>query len=435
MSRNLPFTTLDPSFLQPRDPVLGYIKIGGKEKEPRMTAAGKPWACPIRFIDPPRFEVVTREKIIKHVQGTKKNSGTSFPVDLGYKRDAEFHRLIKEENPTTLNIRLMYPMPGENFLVFLGAHSGKRWECRGNGVAAMDEKRGDCPCPCPRLEQFEGNYKGRPPNDGNKLYPCKPHGQLMVILEDANIFGGFWPFKTTGYTSISNIMATLALMQKMFDRVDGLPLEFRVMQATIMHGGIRTTQPVVTLVLAAAMNTARQIAADAAEESRKYLPLGTDKEKESYRDAAIQEMEEAGDDYLSEFVPEVVDQDEPVQKIEAEEEDAAPDPEGPNHEVAEDDDSEEEPPEPNPIPNSEEEAPPEEVPEEPPEKDDSKLESTLRAVMKEANWDPAAINARVEHHRRNEGHLNNLNERLKRNSPDAWLKIRDGMEPSDGLAE
>lgn len=433
MNRNLPYTTLDPSFLQPRDPVLGYIKIGGKEKEHRMTAAGKPWACPIRFIDPPRFEVVTREKIIKHVQGTKNNSGTSFPVDLGYKRDVKFHALIKEEQPTTLNIRLMYPAPVENFFVFLGAHSGKRWECRGNGVEAKDEKRGDCPCPCPRLEQFEGRYQGTQPNDGNKLYPCKPHGQLMVILEDANIFGGFWPFKTTGYTSISNIMATLALLQKMFDRVDGLPLEFRVMQATIMHGGIRTTQPVVTLVLAAAMNTARQIAADAAEESRKYLPLGTDKEKESYRDAAMQEMEEAGEDYVSEFVPEVMDPDGPIQEIEAEEE-PTPAPEDSDHEVAEDD-KEEDPPEPDPIPNRQEEAPPEEDQEEVPPEDDSELEAALRAVMKEANWDPAAINSRVEYHRRKDGHLKNLDERLKKNSADAWLKIMDSMEPADGLAK
>ena len=57
MSRNHPFLKLDPEFLEPRDPVLGYIKIGGKAEKPKMSRAGKPWAPPIRYLDPPRFEV------------------------------------------------------------------------------------------------------------------------------------------------------------------------------------------------------------------------------------------------------------------------------------------------------------------------------------------------------------------------------------------
>ena len=341
MSRNRPFTNLDPDFLQPRDPILGFIKIGGKADQHRLSRAGRPWVPPIRFLNPPRFEVVTREKVIKEVQGTGKEKEKTFKLDMGYKKDEEFHTRIGDEQPTRLKIRLIYPEAAKNLIAFLGAHSGKRWECRGNGKTAIDEKRGECPCPCPRLAQFEGQYSGTPPRDGNKLYPCKPHGEFMPILEEAEVFGGFWAFKTTSYESISNVMKTLALLEGIFKRVDGLPLEMRVQAATKQYKDGQTTQPIVQLVLAAAFDSARQIASKAAAESRKYLPAPGDVDMDEYRKAAIEEIEKAGPDYVEEFIPEVADpdgefQDGKTEEVAAEEEETPEGDAGPDYEVVED---------------------------------------------------------------------------------------------------
>ncbi len=307
MTRKPPYEEIDPSFLEPRDPRLGFIKIGGKAEEVRFARSGKPWAPPVRYLDPARFEVTTREKKVQKVKGRGTAKDETFNVDMGYIRDEEFHSLLGEERPARLRIRLLYPTPGENMITFLGAHSGKAWVCQGNGVEAKDVVRGDCVCPCPRLKQFEGAYKGKKPGD---KYPCRPRGELMVILEDANVFGGFWPFKTTSFESISNILKTLQILEKMFKRVDGLPLEMRVMAVTKSYGEGQTTQPIVSIVLAAAMDTARQIAADAVAESRKFLPAGSDADSKAYREAALKEMQEEGEEYAGEFSPEVMDPDE-----------------------------------------------------------------------------------------------------------------------------
>ena len=84
----LPYTEIDDDFLPPRDPLLGLIKIGGKEATIRYArATGRPWVAPTRFLDPARFEVTTREKRTEKVKGKGKASGEDFTVDLGYVRD------------------------------------------------------------------------------------------------------------------------------------------------------------------------------------------------------------------------------------------------------------------------------------------------------------------------------------------------------------
>ncbi len=427
MSRKPPYEEIDPSFLEPRDPRLGFIKIGGKSEEVRFARSGKPWASPVRYLDPPRFEVVTREKKVQKLKGRGKEKDNTFTVDMGFVRDEEFHARIKEENPSRLRIRLLYPTPRENMITFLGAHSGSGWVCQGNGVEAKDVVRGDCLCPCPRLKQFEGDYKGKKPADKS---PCRPRGELMVLLEDAEIFGGFWPFKTTSFESISNILKTLQILKNMFKRVDGLPLEMRVDAVTKSYGEGQTTQPIVSIVLAAAMDTARQIAAAAVEESRKFLPAGSDVDVQAYREAALKEMQEEGEDYAGEFNPEVVDPDGSIQggELEAEESEAS-DEEGPDYEVVDGDEEED-----VPGPESTESEEEEEEEEDPGEI--KAMEEVCRAVLEAADWQAKSINDRIQYHLRQEGNFDQLAERLKNNMPDEWEKITgEAPEPSDGLDE
>ncbi len=471
-SKRLPYTSLDPDFLTPRDPLLGFIKVGGKEQKPRFArGSGKPWAVPVRFVNPPRFEVTTREKRIEHVQGQGKAKKEKFPVDLGFVRDEAFHTAIDDAKPTTLKIRLLYPMASKNVINFLGAHSGSGWECRGNGVEAQDVKRGECVCPCPRLAQFEGKYKGAKPT-GN--LDCKPHGELVCLLEDAEIFGGFWAFKTTSYESISNILKTLQILEDMFGRVDGLPLELRVQAATIQSPGGKTTQPIVNIVLAASMNTARQVAADAAAESRKFLPAGTGEDFEQYRIAAVKEIEEAGPEYAGEFLPETIDPDGAVRADAVVGEPEEPEDEGPDHEVVEEKeaapaeteakhgpgaDKATNDPGPEPEPEPEDEPEPRKCPDcgnvlpgdepcadcaaenaevdEAHEAEIEEAEETCRALLKELGWDAPTINSRIEHHRRDdaESDMIALRDRLEKHYPDVWATVHGaGDEPADELA-
>lgn len=463
----LPFTQLEESFLAPRDPVLGYVKIGGKGEKVRFAQSGKPWVAPTRFTDPPRFEVTTREKRIQEVEGQGKAKGQKFTVDRGYVRDEAFHEKVGKE-PNLLRIRLLYPTWHQNLIAFLGAHNGTKWICRGNGVQAVDLARGECMCPCPRLKQFEGTYGGAKPGDS---IPCKPHGQLNMLLEDAEVFGGFWAFKTTSYESISNLTKSMQLFEQMFGRIDGLPLELRVMAATKSYGDGKTTQPIVTLVLPASMSTARQVAADAAAESRKFLPAGRVLDYDTYRSAVISEMESETEAYAGEFVPEVTDPDQPpAAAAPAKPAQAPPAPpapqvatataatpasdDGPDHEIVEDgeDDGDQEeatgapeaaPPavaEPTPAAES---TPPvqasAQAPESPPaESEMDRLEKICRAILEAAGWKPQPIVDRLDHHRKQGlASMQRLLDGLKVHMPKEYARVNQGglfdAPPQDGL--
>lgn len=434
----LPFAQLSDDFLEPRDPVLGYVKIGGKEEKPRFAkATGKPWLAPVRFVDPPRFEVTTREKIVRPVEGRGKAKGQTFPLDFGYKRDEEYHQAIGDNAPTALRVRLMYPEPEKNLIAFLGAYGGGKWVCRGDGVEALDVKRGTCVCPCPRLPQFEGDYDGTVPKD--KLQ-CRPHGQLNVLLEDAQIFGGFWAFKTTSFETISNLLHVLRSMREIFGRVDGLPFELRVQAATKGFGGDggMTAQPIVTLVLAASMDTARQIASDAAAESQKYLPVG-EEEAERYAEAVVEEIEQEVESYSKEFTTE----EELEAAADEPEEDELEDDEGPHFEVVEEgaeleleDEDDDEPAadtaEAEQAVTPEEERPPS------PAEDLGALEQLCRDVLKEAGYDQEAIDGRVGYHK-GKGELEKLRAGLETHTAEAYAKVTaPGLDleagpPDDGL--
>lgn len=448
----LPFTQISEKFLPPRDPIVGYVKIGGKGQQIRFARnTGRPWVAPERYVDPPRFEVTTREKVIKEVKGQGKAKDETFKVDLGYKLDEEFHQRIGDKNPTSLRIRLMYPTPAENLIAFLGAHDGTRWVCRGDGEHALDVERGKVPCPCPRLKQFDGKYSGPAPK-GNA--PCKPHAQLNMILEDARTFGGFWAFKTTSFESYTNLLKSLQQFERLFGRLDGLPLELRVMAATKSYGEGMTTQPIVTLVVPESMNSARQIAADAAEESRKYLPLPSDQDREAYREAVIQELQEEEGSYVDEFMP---GEDGPLAEAEPVD---APSEAGPDHEIVDEADEpadalegtdEAEPDEAesgegqstrDPLPPSADSGAPDDSDRngESVKSQIEQLEELCTAILQEAGYDEQATKDRIAYHRKKQGveGLEYLRDQLKAHRPDAYAAAVEGGDlfeppPDDGL--
>lgn len=304
MTMRLPYTQIDKQALGPRLSVAGYVKIGGKRRQVRWSQRG-PYVLPTSYTDPVRFEVTTREKDAREVE----RNGTTYKVDFGYRRDEEIHEKVGEA-PKKLDVRLMFPTAEQNFVCHFGAHSGKRWVCQGNGVEATDITRGKVSCPCPRLEQFEGGYEDEMPPEKEsrgEYVPCKPRGVLSVVLEAAETFGRFHVFKTTSWESIANIRTQLEIFEQQWGRLDGLPLKLVVYPATKSygHGEGVTTQPIVTLEVAASFETARQLGADAIEETRRLTKAaGGSPDPDDHRDILRREMQEEAMSEGGEYFPE-----------------------------------------------------------------------------------------------------------------------------------
>jgi hypothetical protein len=377
--KQMPYTQIDREALPPRLSVLGYVKVGGKS-EIRYSREGKPYALPERYVEPARFEVVSREKKLQRVEGKGKNRGKTFTVDLGFKRDEDIHRALDQDPLTEIPVRLMFPTAAENFQCHFGCHDGTRWVCQGNGREAQDQVRGEVPCPCPRLgTAFEGEYDGPAPPE-RRLLPCKPRGVLSVVLEHATTFGGFHVYKTTSWESIANIRTQLEMFERLYAPLRGktgiadLPLLMKVYPATKGYGsgdeGGLTTQPIVTLVLAGTYDTARQLAAEGAEESRKFLlAAGGDPDPEQHQELLFEEMRREAESEGAEFFPEarrVQEEDQPEvvdslearmraaagQVVEAEVEEAPAEDGDPDHEIVEEGDLEE-PEQDSPTPDNE----------------------------------------------------------------------------------
>lgn len=300
MTFRMPYQQIAPEALPDRVSVLGFIKCGGVS-DLRWSRKNEPYLLPTRYVEPARFRVTTRERDMRVV---KNRDGKEFKVSYGYKTDEAYHAKIEKDQPSELNVRLMFDRPEHNFLSHFGAHDGRRWICQGNGLEAQDITRGKVDCPCPRLKQFEGTYQGTAPSDN---VPCKPRGVLSVILPEAAVFGGFWQFKTTSYESIANIRTQLRLFHEQWGTLVGLPFTLKVYPATKQYddgkGGTgTTTQPIVTLVLSADFDTARQIGATAAERSRQFLlAAGGIPSPERHQEIVARDMEEEAEEEGREF--------------------------------------------------------------------------------------------------------------------------------------
>lgn len=307
MKTRMPYSQISREALPPRISVLGYVKVGGLEDRIRYTKKGKPWVAPQRWVDPVRFEVTTRQQRIEEIEGKGPDyKGKKIKVGRGYVRDEAIHEVIGER-PTEIEVRFMFPRAADNFVSHFGAHSGKQWICQGDGVEAQDVARGAVACPCPRLKQFEGQYEGPYPTEGQKrLVACKPRGVLSFIIPAAETFGGFYVFKTTSWESIANLRTQLEVFESHFKRVDGLPFVLKVYPATKSYdnGEGTTTQPIVTLVIPADFDTARQLAAAAAEESQRYLlTAGGAPDPVQHRSILEREMREEAAAEGAEFHP------------------------------------------------------------------------------------------------------------------------------------
>lgn len=279
------FVRISPTLLRPRLPELGKIKIGGKG-ETRRGKGGREWQLPVKYT---HFVVTTRQR----------------GQDGNFVRDEAIHRVIGPK-PTELDIRLMWDLPEQNFRASLTAYDGKKRVCEGDGTRAYDRALGrEIPCTCPLLKQHEGGYDG-PSRPVGKVV-CKPYGVLSVILEAAEVYGGYYVFRTTSWETISAITAALHTFREQFGFLAGLPLRMVMYPTTDTYeegGQTKTSQSYkVGLVVRGSFEAARQVAA-AAHERLHQLRLPSPEAAEMHaQDLAAAEEREA-EDIAREFYPE-----------------------------------------------------------------------------------------------------------------------------------
>ena len=199
-------------------PEIGKIKIGMKG---RMTTSqsGKSFQLPQR-ID--HFIITTLER----------------GQDGNFLRDGKLHEKLGEK-PTVIPIRLLYDDPALNFQSRWACFTGTQLWCTGDGQNAIRKKKDGTrhgrPCPCERAQ----------PDFNADKYRCKPSGVLSVILDDMQLVGGVYKFRTTSYNSVVNIMSSMALIQRITGGIlSGIKINMAVRPKTVLIPGSQKTMTV-----------------------------------------------------------------------------------------------------------------------------------------------------------------------------------------------
>jgi hypothetical protein len=184
----------------------GKIKIGMKGAE-RTSSGGSTFQLPQKLN---HFIVTTLER----------------GKDGNFLRDISLYAALKlDAEPKKLPILLLFDDIALNFQCRYTCYMGKTMFCSGDGVAAFQMKsktepqRAQVTCPCYRKES---TFKG---DDDRGNGRCKINGTLSCMLAGANVIGGVWKFRTTGYNSTVGILSSLTLIKTMTGGLlAGIPL-------------------------------------------------------------------------------------------------------------------------------------------------------------------------------------------------------------------
>ncbi len=229
--------------------------------------------------------------------------------------DAELMNKIMERNKedklTSIPIILLYNDIDLNFVSRYVCYRGATRWCTGDGETArrlnsknVSEER-TCPC-----ERCEPTYQGE---DGKGKGKCKASGCLSVLIQGAEVVGGVWKYRTTGYNSVRAITASLLLIKNQTGGLlAGLPLEMivRPKKTTNPTDGKPVTIYIVTLIYRGTPQSLRKLAFQVAtEETEHRLKLGdVESEVRKMLTSAVDEEIVGGDEveHAEEFFPEDV---------------------------------------------------------------------------------------------------------------------------------
>lgn len=210
--------------LVPSLPEKGKIKIG-KKGELRKSSKGNEFQLPQKL---DHFVVTTLER----------DESGNFRVD------AAVHEILGPK-PTKIPVKLLYDDITLNFQSRYASFNGRTLWCSGDGEFAWRQKNGksgekmqvQCPCEYANPE-YDGDHK------------CKMTGCLSVIIDNVDIIGGVWKFRTTSYNSIVSIASTLALIKRLTGgKLSGIPLDLVVAPKTTIVPKDEKTQTIYVVSL------------------------------------------------------------------------------------------------------------------------------------------------------------------------------------------
>ncbi len=209
--------------LSPRLAEVGKIKIGGKGAL-KKSKNNVEFRLPVRY---DHFVVTT----------TEKGADGNFIIDGTIMQELE-------KDPKEIPIRLIFDDIDMNFYTSYQYYKGKKMICKGDGETAIYygnkdgvPKSGPCnPDICPHAQE-----------DSKGAVKCKISGILSCMLPFIMDIGGVYRFRTHGWNSVSNILASLQFISENTGGVlQGLPLKLKMLKkSTEDHGNVNT----VTIVL------------------------------------------------------------------------------------------------------------------------------------------------------------------------------------------
>lgn len=286
METSLSIKNMVPQLLE-----FGKIKIGNKGKLVRDT-----------FRMPQKLDhfIITT---------TEKGDDDNFILDADL-----MEKLMKPANLeklTSIPIILLYNDIDLNFVSRYVCYRGATRWCSGDGETAYRinaknvQEKINCPC-----ERCENTYPGE---DGKGKGKCKASGCLSVLIQGAEVVGGVWKYRTTGYNSVRAITASLLLIKNQTGGLlAGLPLEMivRPKKTTNPIDGKPVTIYIVTLIYRGTPQALRKLAYDVAtEEAQHRLKLGdVETEVRKMLTSAVDDEIVGGDEveHAEEFYPEDV---------------------------------------------------------------------------------------------------------------------------------
>lgn len=284
MENSLSIKNMVPQLLE-----FGKIKIGNKGKLVRDT-----------FRMPQKLDhfIVTT---------TEKDNDDNFILDTEL-----MEKLMKPNNLeklTSIPVILLYNDIDLNFVSRYVCYRGATRWCSGDGETAYRinaknvQEKIECPC-----ERCENTYPGE---DGKGKGKCKASGCLSVLIQGAEVVGGVWKYRTTGYNSVRAITASLLLIKNQTGGLlAGLPLEMivRPKKTTSPIDGKPVTIYIVTLIYRGTPQALRKLAYDVAtEEAAHRLKLGdVESEVRKMLTTSVDDEIVGGDEveHAEEFYPE-----------------------------------------------------------------------------------------------------------------------------------
>lgn len=261
--------------LNPMLAEVGKIKIGGKGK--LINKNGKSWRQPERY---DHFKVTT----------TIKNPATGNFVE-----DKVIMGKLPPK-PTELPIRLPFDDIEMNFRTCFEYYAGKKCICRGDGeTAERTNKAGETKTIDCKNQDCEFLKSGK----------CKVAGILSCFIANASDFGGVHRFRTHGWNSVSNILASLEFIAENTGGIlQNLPLKLKMLKkSTAEHGDVNT----VTIVLdGLEMTRLRKLAID---EKSNRIALGYNIKEVEQKALTAGFMENTDDDsdIQDEFFPDEIE--------------------------------------------------------------------------------------------------------------------------------